>query len=256
MIERMHLLVRFFLLTSLAIAAGAAHADGLSDLKTALQSLSGQQAIKATITAKTQHRQGEGPEATTDVGAASLAVEDSAQGLQLQFAPDMLARLQAEKQARESDALAKTPTSQGLGALGYAEIRAMTSAADSLKGELARATFKNEVTDTWNGRPARLLNFDLGPGKLRAQDQKYIKKTEGSLQIWIAADGTPLESRSQMKLSGRALMVISFETILNAKVIYQRQGDRLIATRRESQNSASGAGEKGEDKNELSLVLR
>ncbi|HEY4079930.1 MAG TPA: hypothetical protein VGM81_04470 [Burkholderiaceae bacterium] len=251
-----HRSLRFILLTAFAIAVGTAHADGLSDLKTALQTLAGQQAIKGTVTAKTQHRQGEGQEATTDVGAATLAVEDSAQGLQLQFAPDMLARLQAEKQARENDALAKTPTQQGLGALGYAEIRAMTAAADSLKNELARATFKSEVADNWNGHPARLLNFDLGPGKLRAQDQKYIKKVEGSLQIWIAADGTPLESRSQMKLSGRAMVVISFETVMNAKVLYQRQGDRLIATRRESQNSASGAGEKGEDRNELSLVLR
>lgn len=248
--------LRCFLLVLFAMSSGTGRADGLAELKAALQTLSGQQAIKGTITAKTQHRQGEGQEATTEVGAASLAIEDSTQGLQLQFAPDTLARLQAEKQARENDALAKTPTQQGLGALGYAEIRAMTAAADSLRNELARATFKNEVTDTWNGRPARLLNFDLGPGKLRAQDQKYIKKTEGSLLIWIAADGTPLESRSQMKLSGRAMVVISFETVLSAKVLYQRQGDRLIATRRESQNSASGAGEKGEDKNELSLVLR
>jgi len=241
------------LLLALLLAPALARADGLADLKSALQGFAQPQPLKAAVTLKVQAHRGEGAEATLDQGAASLQVEDDAQGLRLQFGADLLARLRAEDAAREQDAKAPTPTSLALQSLGTRDVRALTAAGDTLGRLLARATFKQETASTLNGQPARLLSFDLGPGKLREQDRKYVKETEGSLQIWIAADGTPLESRSRLAIKGRAFLVISFETNSVDHMVFARQGGRLMVVTRERIDTASGAGDKGETRLDYTL---
>ena len=247
---------RFLFLAVVSFLPLLAHADGLADLKAALQSLPGQQSLKASISVKSQSRQGDEDETTTDSGAATIAVEESAQGLLMQIAPDLLARAQAEELAKEEDKKAKTPTAKGLGLLNLSAIRAMTTAGESLKRSINSSIFKSERADTLNGHPARLLTFEADLSKRSKQDQKYVKSFESNLQVWIAADGTPLESRTQTKISGRAFLVVSFEMSDASRVVYQRVGDRLVAVRRESSNSGSGMGTKGEGKTEYSLQLR
>jgi len=244
------------LLAALLLVPALARADGLADLRSALQKLSAPQPIKAQVTLKVQARRGEGSDATLDLGAASLSVEDDAQGLRLQYGADLLARQRAEDVAREQDAKAPTPTNLALQSLGVRDIRSLTAGAETLGRFLARATFKQETATTLSGQPARLLNFDLGPGKMREQDRKYIKDTEGSLEVWIAADGTPLEARSRLALKGRFALVISFESVSNDHMVFARQGDRLLILTRDRVDTASGAGDKGETKLEYALQLQ
>ena len=113
---------------------------------------------------------------------------------------------------------------------------------------LDKAIFKAEKPDTYNGKPARQLSFDLTVDKLNEKDRKYVKKFEGALNIWIAEDGTPVASRSSQTVSGRAYVVISFELKSEEDHVYSVVGDRLVATKRESRVSGSGMGEKGEGK--------
>ena len=245
---------RTALLLCLAWLCTAARADGPAELRAALQRLQGQAPLKAAITARTQHRQGEGSEAEETQGLASLLVDDGPQGLRVQYAQDTLARVRAEDAAKDTDASARAPTVAALNALGYREIRELTSAAESLGRQLARATFKAEYADTWAGRPARRLNFELGLGKLPPQQQKYVRSHEGTLDVWIAADGTPLASRSNLTVAGRALVVISFEQRRGEEVTYAVLGDRLVATRKDTRQSGTGGGESGADHIELTLA--
>ena len=249
-------MLRTLLLSTLLLQPLLSHADGLADLKAALPKLSSSMPIKAQLSVKTQSRQGEGKEATVDHGAASITVEDDAQGLRTSLGADLLAKLRAEDVGREQDANAPAPTSLALQQLGAREVRSLTSAADMLGRLLARASFKQESAATLNGQPARLLAFDLGAGPLRERDKKYVKHVEGSLQVWIAADGTPLEARSQLKISGRAMIVISFETTQNDRLVFARQGDRLVVVTREQTQSSSGGGEKGETTTSYALQLQ
>ena len=244
------------LVAALALAPALAHADGLADLKSALQRLGAPQPIKAVVTLKAQARRGDGADATLDQGGASLALEDDAQGLRLQFGADVLARLRAEDAAREQDAKAPTPTTLALQSLGARDVRGLTAATETVSRFLARATFKQETATTLNGQPARLLTFELGPGKLREQDRKYIKETEGSLQIWIAADGTPLEARSQLLLKGRAFLVVSFEMNSVDRMVFARQGERLLIVTRERVDKGSGAGDTSETTLDYALQLQ
>jgi len=234
----------------LAVTGSASRADGLADLKGALPRLVSSQPLKARVSVQMHSNEGEGKEATSEQGTASLAVEDDVQGLRLLYGAELLERLRAEDRARERDPQASAPTGSLLRLLGARDVRSMTSAADALMSRLANASFRQESATTWNGQPARLLSFDL----VAPPDPKgYVKESNGSLQVWIAADGMPLESQSQLKIKGRAMVVFSFEVQNSTKTVYARWGDRLVATSLEQQQSGSGGGQKGNSKTNYTL---
>src|SRR5579871_1519309 len=88
--------VRSLALLAALAAAPLARADGLADLKAALARLQAQTPLKATLEVKTSEKQGEGNDAVEKLGEASIALEDGARGLQLLYAKDTLARMEAE----------------------------------------------------------------------------------------------------------------------------------------------------------------
>ncbi|MFZ6743373.1 hypothetical protein ACO0LC_09120 [Undibacterium sp. JH2W] len=225
----------------------AVQADGLADLKAALARLPGQTPVKALVDAKTWSRQGEGKELEEQNGQASISLEDSPRGLQLLYSKDLLMRLETEERAKEKDPKAKTPTIAAIKEVNSSELRPMVSAVGNLSRALEKAIFKSEKTDaSYNSKPARLLSFEIPVEKLSEKERKYVKKFEGSLEIWISADGTPMASRFHQTISGRAFVVISFESKYEEELVYGLSGDRLVITKKESKNSGSGAGEKGE----------
>ncbi len=237
------------------LSLGVAHADGLGDLKSALTRLQGQAPLKAQIDAKTWSRQNDGKDNEDTQGAASVTVEESAKGLSVLYSKDMLSKLESEERHKERDAKAKTPTLTALNEVNSSALRPMLFAASGLSRSLEKAVFKSEKADVFNGRPARQLNFALTLEKLSEKDRKYVKKFDGVLDVWIAEDGTPLGSRSSQSVSGRAYVVVSFELKNEEEWVYAVVGDRLIALRKESRNSGSGMGEKGEGKSVKTLQV-
>ncbi len=240
----------------LSLFCHVAQADGLADLKGALARLQGHAPLKAMLEAKTWSRQGEGKELEENQGQASIVVEDGPGGLQVLYGKDMLARLETEEFAKEKDHKAKTPTLSALKEFNTGELRPMISAAGSLSRAMEKAVYKSEKTESYKGKPARLLNFDLPIDRLTEKERKYLKKFESSLDIWIAADGTPLASRTRQNLTGRAFVVINFESKNEDESTYSLVGDRLLTVRKESKKSGSGAGEKGESKTTKTLQLQ
>ena len=239
--------VRFALaIAGFVLSATGAHADGLTDLKTALTRLQGQTPLKAVLEISRSSRQGEGKELEESVSKATVTLEDGARGLQVLYGKDLLARVEAEANAKEKDAKAKTPTLSAMGDIGAGELRPMILAAGTLARRMEKAVFKSEEVQAYAGKPARLLSFEFPLESLPEKDRKYIKQYEGSLDIWIAADGTPLASHSKDKVSGRAFVVISFESNNDEQSVYSVVGQRLVMVRKETRSSGSGAGEKGE----------
>jgi hypothetical protein len=232
----------------LSLVCGIAQADGLADLKTALVRLQGQTPLKATIEAKTWSRQGEGKDLEEANGLANVAIDDGARGLQVLYSKEMLSRLEIEEHAKEKNSKAKTPTLSAFKEFNSTELRPMISASGSMLRALEKHVLKSEKTENYNGKPARLLSFDFPIEKLPEDARKYVKKFEGSLDIWIAADGTPLASRAIQNMSGRAFVVVSFEQKNESESVYNQVGDRLLTVRKETKNSSSGMGEKGESK--------
>ena len=230
------------------VAAPAARADGLSDLKAALARLQAQTPLKATLDVKTTEKHGDGADAVEKQGQASIGLEDSARGLQVLYAKDTLARMDAESRALVRDPKAKTPTVWAIGKLDSGEVLPMASAAPGLSRSLDEAVFKAEKADSWSGRPARLLTFTVPVSKVPEQQRKYIKEFDSTLSIWIGADGTPLASATVTNVKGRAFVVVSFEALDENNSTYGVVGDRLMTLRSENHSSSSGAGERGEQR--------
>ncbi len=231
-----------------------AYADGLSALKDALARYAATTPVKGLAEAKTWKRDGEGKDVDERTGQAGVVIDENAQGLRVYFARDTLTRLTAEEQLRERDAKTKTPTLSAMSALNTAELRQLANGVPALLRWLEKSQFKSEREEAWNGKPARLLHFDLGIGALSERDRKYVKKYDGSLDVWIAQDGTPLASRTHQSLSGRAYVVISLDMTYDEDVVYALIGDRLLVTRKDTRSNGSSAGERSESRTIRSLT--
>jgi hypothetical protein len=242
-------------LASLLLTAGAARADGLGDVKGALARLKGQAPFKAVLETRLWYRSGEGKDVDEDSGTVTVGMEDSGRGLQILYGKELLARMEGEQRARGRDANAKMPTLTTLREIDAVEVLPMVSAAGALTRVLEKAVFKSERADNYNGAAARLLSFDIPIETLSDRERKYAKKFDGVLELWIGADGTPLASRVRKNVSGRAMVVISFESHVEESSVFSVVGDRLLALRRESKSSNAGAGEKDERKVVKTLQL-
>jgi hypothetical protein len=237
-----------------ALAAGA-HADGLSELRAALARLQGQGTLKAVVQARDWRRTGDGKDAKETQGQASIGLEDGPRGLQPLYSHELLARADAESRAAIKDKSAAKPLSQALSQLGFDELRVLASAAPVLQREIEDAKFKGEAPDTWAGKPARKLSFEGSIDSLSESNRKYVRDFKLQLDLWIAADGTPLASRRHFDVSGRAFVVVSFEQHADQQRSYAVAGDRLVATSDEEKGSAKGAGESQDYRTERSLQL-
>jgi hypothetical protein len=235
--------------------AGIAHADGLSDLRGALARLQGQAPLRAGVQARDWRHTGEGKDGKETQGQASLLLEDGPRGLQPLYGRELLARSDAEALAAIKDKSAPRPLSQALSQLGVDELHALSSAAPVLQREIEDARFKGEAPDTWAGKPARKLAFEGSLDSLRESDRKYVRDFKLQLDVWIAADGTPLASRRHLDLSGRAFVVVSFQHHSDQQRSYAVAGDRLVATSDDEKGSSSGAGEAQEFRTERSLQV-
>jgi hypothetical protein len=239
----------------LVLWPATARADGHSEFKEALQRLQGQTPVKARIAVQTWRKNGDGADAEEWSGQAAVNAEDGATGLRMHYARDLLARLEIEREAQEKNPKARPATATALGAIEYRDVQNALGAAPWLTRQLRRATFKSETAESWNGQAARKLTFELALGPLTERERKYIKKHEAALEVWIAADGTPLASKLRESVSGRAFIVVSFESRNEDEWAYTVIGDRLVATRHETRNISSGAGERGESKTVLTVQM-
>lgn len=230
----------------LASASGAARADGLADLRAALVRASGQAPIKGLIELRSWHRPGAAPE--PDQGQVALTVEDDADGLRLSYSRDMRARIDADQRARARNPDVKTPTLSAVRTFDTADLVPMVSSAPWLARLLERAVFKAERGDTYAGKPARLLTFEIPITALSKRERKYAKRVESLLEIWTSADGTPLATRSTQTVYGRAFVVVSFEARSEEENVFGLVHGRLVTLHKMTRNSASGAGEQDERK--------
>jgi hypothetical protein len=241
-------LVRPAIFVVALLAASLSRADGLADLKGALARLQAQTPLKAALDVKTFDRHGDGADAIEKQGQASVSVEHGARGLSVLYGRDTLARMDAESRQLARDPKARAPTVWAIGKLDSSEIVGMTSAASALSRSLDEARFTAEKADTWNGAAARLLTFSIPIDKLPPDQRKYVKEFDGTLSVWIAADGTPLASETHVTVRGRAFVVVSFDAVDDWSTTYAVVGDRLLALRAENRSTSNGAGEHGEQR--------
>ena len=247
-------LVAAALMLPLAWLPAVARADGFSELKAMLARPAAASPLKGTLRVESSSRQGDDKEADEDHGQATLDFEDGPAGLRIAYSRELLARVEQETRARDKDPKAKTPAASGLRAADPSALRSMLAPNGGLLALLDECAPKGEIAEPWNGRPARHLSCEYGLAKLKGKDRKYVKTYEGKVEVWVGAGGVPLAASVETRLTGRAFVVISFETASHLEQTFQMVGERLITLREERRSSGSGAGEKGESRTVRELL--
>ena len=238
------------------LAAGAARADALGDLKAALARGAVNTPLRALVDTSSWRKVGEGKDADEDRGAAVLSVEDGPRGLVVTHGRELLARIDADLSARARNPDAKTPAPYALDEARPRDLLALTQAAGAITRTIERGVFKGERLDNYQGKPARALRFELPISVLSTRDRKYAKEFNATYEVWIGADGTPLASRLRQAVKGRAFVVVGFESVSEEETVFALAGARLVAVRKESHSSAAGAGERDERKVVTALQLQ
>ena len=104
----------------------------------------------------------------------------------------------------------------------------MASSSGQLSRTIENTTFTSEKIDAFNGKSARLLNFEMSIDKLDPKERESI----------------------------HAMMVISVEISDDVDRVYGVVPDRIVSLKKDSKNSGAGMSEKGDAKTNTTLQIQ
>jgi hypothetical protein len=238
------------------LAALPAHADTLSDLRTALVPLAGTSPIRATVTVE-RSRKSEGRFAN-QVSNATISYEAStdADGMHLTFAPALVARAEQEMREHEADPKKAQPVHNAVADIDTIDVHETLDFRPRLLRMLSIGQPVSETRTLFRGVQARVVTLKLTPKLVKEATSIFnVKFTEDRLTLWVAADGVPLGAERQQKGSAGFLFLRGDMT--NRDVwTFGRAGDRLVVTRYENSFLGAGFGQRAEGRTVQSVVLR
>lgn len=239
----------------LILVAMPLRADALSDLKATLGRFTGQDPVKASVDYSFWSRSGDDKKPEISQGKATAWVEEGPGGLRMNWSRPLLQSALQEARARAADPGKSAPTRQALDALGPTDVLEYLNGAEELLRSLEQAQLEEVREETWQGHPARMLRLKLVP-RMGERERKYVKSLDASAKVWVGPDGVPLAVEQQVRIKGRALMVVSFESDQKEEFRFSALGNRLVVVRHTSERSGSGAGERDQRKTQVSLTLQ
>lgn len=225
------------------LLSGTAAASSLADLKTALGGMQGQGSLRGTFESR-QSKTGEDdakPETTT----LSVKVEDSAGELRIGWDNGLLKRaLEASQRAPKPEA----ELSMAINGTSASRIAGSVNYAPRLLGILASGQVKSERMDSWQGKPARLLEMSYLPPIATGSSLK-IKENVHTAKVWLGADGVPLAATLSHSVRASFMVFISYEEKSSESYVFGHVANRLVALRREEHSVKKGAGQDGTFRN-------
>jgi hypothetical protein len=167
-----------------------------------------------------------------------------ADGLQLTWSRELLADAEREEAGLAANPDGRTPVRDALLDLKVLTLSRVLDAAPELLRVLRGATLLEARDDAFEGAPARLLLLKVTP-PLGARERRYVKEVQATARVWLGPDGVPLAAEQEITARGRIFLIISFVVEQRERLRFGREGDRLVALHRESEQRSAGAGEKG-----------
>ncbi|HEY3399647.1 MAG TPA: hypothetical protein VGK03_03360 [Geothrix sp.] len=241
-------------LLAILLVGGLLQADALSDLRSTLAHLNGQEPVKASVDYHYWSKQGDEKSPVITEGRATTIVEESPQGLKMSWNRALLQAAEQEARVQAKDPEKKATTRRAIEGLRALEVSGYLNGAEDLLSTLDQCRLLEEKAEPWQGKPARRLQFKLTP-RLSRQDQKYVKDLDATATVWIGADGLPLAAETQTRMKGRALLVISFEQQQKTSSQFTRIGNRLVVVHHVQESSGSGGGERGQSRTTVSVHM-
>jgi hypothetical protein len=229
-----------FLLLPLLFAPTLLFADGLTDVRAALQKLQSDQPIRARVEIKARRSGGESSKQKQSDSVSSVIVESGGDGLKLSWSPDQIkaSRKAAWTEATNPDA----PKSDiaTLKTLEPGQALNLLDAADPLRRGLERATLVEDKPDTRKGKSVRLLVIKIELA-LDEEERKALKSSDAIEKLWLDSDGIPLAMDRTIDAKFSKFL-IGFKIHEHETREFQRAGGRLITTSSNKESSGSGFG--------------
>lgn len=237
------------LIAVLALGPAAAGAAQLTDLRTRLAALGGNEAINATLDV-TQHAHSD---KSTTPAHVTLGIHDGDAGLELTFSPQLLQRAERESQAHAKNPDLPTPTRRLLDQVTPLEIGKLLHYSTWLSRTLENAKLTASRNDSLDGKSVQLLVFDV-PGQLSTKDKDDISHFAAKLKVWLSEDGTPLACEQSYQYSGRKFF-IGFKGSESESARLAVVGSRLVAVSRTRHDTFSGFGQDNDTSMTTALTL-
>jgi hypothetical protein len=212
-------------------------ANGLDDLRAALAALPGQGTLRGTFDARTESTEKGKP---TESAQARAFVEEDAGSLRVRWERGLLRR--ANDESRPPKGVKKHDTLSALiGAASAVKLSNAMNYASPLLKSLEEGQLKSERADSWQGRPARLLELSLVEPN-PDEDHVTMKESVHTAWVWMAADGTPFAASVVHRRRASVMMFISLEQDATEEFVFRVIGDRLVVLKRDEQGTGAGLG--------------
>jgi hypothetical protein len=229
-----------FLLPVLLLAPTLLFADGLTDVRAALQKLQSDQPLRARVEIKSRRSGGESGKQKQSESVSTVIVENGPDGLKLSWSPDQIKQSRKAAWAETGNPDAPKSDIAMLKALEAGQALNLLDAADGLRRALEKSELREDKRENYQGKPARVVVFRIDLG-LDEEERKALKSSETYLKLWLDDDGVPLamERDVQAKFSR---FLIGFRIHEHDTRTYQRAGGRLVVTRATHDTSGAGLG--------------
>ena len=239
--------MKLMLLLALLVC-GTARASGLDDLKAALGLMTGHTALRGAY---------EVQEAKTDLDAksakgtettlASAMLYEDANALEVRWERGLLKRA-ADESSPARGAKRKEALTTLIGQASATRLALVMNYAPRLLQSLAISQLRSERNDTYQGKPARLIEVVITPQEV-PNDNISIKENMIVAQFWLGPDGVPLAASTTHTVKAKFMVFISYEKTTREEFTFAAINSRLVVLKRESQGKEKGPGSDTEFRN-------
>ena len=223
------------------IFAEKVSADGLSDLQQALLKLNGSEPVSGLLNVSFAETRGEGKDIKLKTGDIKSTLSESDKGLDISYSKAVLSQIAQENRLKLNDEESDTPVLNGAEILSASSLIPILSSAQTILDYIKQGEFKGESFVTYMDKQVRILDFAL-PLESFIDDKKtrgYVNKFQGSYQVLIDDDGTPLETRRSYSGKGSAYIFFSMTAESQITSQFQIQGTRLVRINKTVESNSS-----------------
>ena len=214
-------------------------ANGLDELRAALGRLQGQGPIRGSYEVSAWSRAGKAKDLEESTGSAKAWVEEDGAGLQIRWDSGLLRRAENEEKSSKEAKKSESVT-MGIDAASALKVFSAVNFAPRLARLLANGQMKQERAETYQGKPARLLEIQLQPPH-SGDKEMDPKENTYTAQVWMGSDGMPLGAALTNVVKAKKLF-ISIELTLNEEMTFSQVSNRLVVLRREERMATKTMG--------------
>lgn len=229
------------ILLTFSLAVGDLRADGIADVRSALEKFSGRESIRLRVSQSLTTSSDE-DDSKPESGQAALTIQAGPEGVSMAYPASELARVEKEERANQRNPESPTGTAGALSEISPVQAWEFANLAPKLLHMLERATLVSESRQTFQGKSMRMLTLSIAPA-LSAAQKKHVRDIDHTLTLRLREDQVPIAAESSFTVKARFLL-IRVEHNTKESWTLQPHGTRLVVTRHveESGGSAMGRG--------------